>query len=71
MTNLDSILKSSNITYNGGVEGHVLSFSCKNSKVTTRCSTTVERRKLYPTKYKIPGIQGKRRCPSKKVRGVK
>ena len=71
MTNLDSILKSSNITYNGGVEGHVLSFSCKNSKITTRCWTTVERRKLYPTKYKIPDIQGKRRCPSKKVRGVK
>ena len=37
MTNLGSILKSSNITYNGGVEGHVLSFSCKNSKITTRC----------------------------------
>ena len=37
MTNLDSMLKSSNITQDGRVEGHVLSFSCKNSKITTRC----------------------------------
>ena len=33
-----------------GVEGCVLIFSCKNSKITTRCWTTTDRRMLDPTK---------------------
>ena len=36
----------------GGVEGHALIFSCENSKITTRCRTTIDRRMLDPTKKK-------------------
>ena len=36
----------------GGVEGHALIFSCENSKITTRCGTTIDRRMLDPTKKK-------------------
>ena len=35
----------------GGVEGHALIF-CENSKITTRCGTTIDRRMLDPTKKK-------------------
>ena len=54
----------------GGVEGRVLIFSCKNSKTTTSCWTTIDRRMLDPTK-KIPHIQGQRRSPNKTVGGAK
>ena len=50
MTNLDSMLKSSNITQDGRVEGHVLSFSCKNSKITTRCWTLTGKCWIPPEK---------------------
>ena len=42
------------------VEGHALIF-CKNIKITTRCWTTIDRRRLEPTKKSIPHIQGQRR----------
>ena len=45
-------------------------FSRENSKITTRCSTTVVWRILDPTK-KRPHIQGQRRSPRKTVGGVK
>ena len=48
----------------------IFSFSCKNSKTTTPCWTTVDWRMLDPTK-KIPHIQGQRRSPSKMAGGVK
>ena len=48
----------------------VLIFSCKNSKITICCWTTIDRRMLDPTK-KIPHIQGQRRSPSKMVEGEK
>ena len=41
-------------------------FSCKNSKVTTSCWTTIARRMLDPTK-KDTHIQGQSRIPSKMV----
>ena len=44
----------------GRVEGCALIFSCENSKIKTRCWTTVDRRMLDP-----------RRIPSKMVGGVK
>ena len=58
------------IFQDGGVEGCVLTFSCKNSEITTHCWTTIDRRLLDPTK-KRPHIQGQRRNPSKMVGGVK
>ena len=33
MTNLDSMLKNSNITHNGGVEGHALSSPARTPKL--------------------------------------
>ena len=32
----------------GGEEGHALIFSCENSKITTRCWTTIDRRCWIP-----------------------
>ena len=49
------------------VEGWALSFSCENSKITTCCWTTVDRRMLDPTEKKILLVQGQRRSPKKMV----
>ena len=54
----------------GRVEGHVLIFSCKNSKITTHCWTIINRRMLHCTK-KDTHVQRQRRTPSKMVGGVK
>ena len=42
------------IFQDGGVEGCVLTFSCKNSEITTHCWTTIDRRLLDPTKKRYP-----------------
>ena len=55
----------------GKVKGHALIFCCKNSKTTTHCWTTINRRMLDPTKNKIPHLQGQRRGPNKIVGGAK
>ena len=39
---------------NGGVEGGVFIFSCENSRTTTWCWTTIDRRMLDPAKKDIP-----------------
>ena len=52
------------------VEGRVL-ISCKNSKSTTCCWTTIDRRMLDPTIKGHPHIQGQRRSPRKMVGGEK
>ena len=41
----------------GGVEGCVLIFSCKNTKIATK--TTINRRMLDPTKERYPVSKGK------------
>ena len=43
----------------GGVEGCTLIFSWENSKSTTRCWTTMDRRMLDPTKKDIPHPRAK------------
>ena len=55
---------------NGGVGGHSIIFFCENSKITTHCWKTIDRRMLDPTK-KIPHVQGQRRSPRKTVGGDK
>ena len=50
----------------GRVKGHVLIF-CKNSKITARCRTAINRRMLDPTEKKIPHIQGQRRRPREMI----
>ena len=55
----------------GRVEGHVLIFSCKNSKITILCWTTIDRRMVNPTKKKDTPHPRERRSPSKMVGGVK
>ena len=47
----------------GGVEGHVLISSCKNSKPTTWCWTTVNRRMLDHTKKSYPTPKSKWEAP--------
>ena len=42
----------------GGVEGCVLFFSCKSSKITTCCWKTIDRRMLDPTKKRYPTSKG-------------
>ena len=53
----------------GRVEGCELIF-CENSKITTHCQTTIDRRMLDVTK-KITHVQGQRRSPRKMVGGAK
>ena len=55
----------------GGVKRCVLIFSCKNSKITTHCWTTVNRGMLDPTKKRCPTAKGKGEGPSKTVGEVK
>ena len=56
----------------GGVEGHALIYSCENSKITTLCWTTINRKMLDPTKKRYPTSKGKgNKHPSKMVGGVK
>ena len=49
----------------GGVEGRALIFSCKNSKITTCCCTTMDRRMLDPTKKSYPMSKGKGEIPAR------
>ena len=53
----------------GGVEGHVLIFSCENSKIATDCWIAIDRKVLDPIKKKIPQVQGQGRSPNKMVGG--
>ena len=55
----------------GGVEGHALIFSCENSKITTRCRTTIDRRMLDPTKKKDTPHPRTKEKPQKTGGGVK
>jgi len=45
--------------WNGRIEGCVLIFSCKNSKIATHCWTTINRRMLDPTKKITPRPRAK------------
>ena len=47
------------IFQDGGVEGYVLIFSCKNSKIITHCWTTDSRRMMNPTKRRYPHPRAK------------
>ena len=42
-----------------GIEGRVFIFSCKNSKITTRCWTTIEGECWIPPKKIYPTFKGK------------
>ena len=54
------------------VEERALIFSCENSKIKTRCWTTINRKMLDPTKKRYPTSKGKgNKHPSKMVGGVK
>ena len=57
----------------GGIEGHMLIFSCKNSKITTCCWTTINRRMLDPIKKQKtkPYPEGQSRSSSNTVGGSK
>ena len=57
--------------HNMGGVGHVLIFSWENSKIATRCWTTIDRAMLDPTKKKISHVGGQRRSPNKMVGGAK
>ena len=59
------------LTQDDGVEECVLIFSCKNSKIPTRCWTTIDRRMLDPTKKNYLTSKGKRRSPRIMVGGSK
>ena len=49
----------------GGLEGRVLLFSWKNSKITTCCWTTFDRKMLNPTKKRYPTSKGKGEAPAR------
>ena len=42
----------------GRVEGRAHIFSCENSKISTRCWTTIHKRMLDPTKKRYPKSKG-------------
>ena len=56
------------LRFSGGLEAHVLIFFCENSTITTCCSTTIDRRKLDPTK-RYPTSKGKGEVPVNDRRG--
>ena len=47
----------------GGIEGRVLIFSCKNTQITTSCWTTIDRRMLDPTDRSYSTSKGKGQAP--------
>ena len=49
----------------GRVEGHALTFSCENSKITTRCLTTIDRRMLDSTNKRYTMSKGKGEAPAR------
>ena len=53
----------------GRVEGCVLIFSCENSKITTPCWTTIDRRMLHSTKIRYTMSKGKGVAPARKQEG--
>ena len=53
----------------GRVEGCVFIFSCENSKITTHCWTTIDRRMLHPTKKRCPTSKGKEKPQKEGRRG--
>ena len=53
----------------GGVEGHVLIFSCENSKITTRWWTIINKRMLDPTKKDTPRPRAKEKPQQDTRRG--
>ena len=52
----------------GGVEGHVLTFCCKNTKIASNYWTTIDKRMLEPTKKIYPITKGKGEAPNKMKR---
>ena len=58
------------IPQDSGVEGRVLIFSWKTSKITTCCWTIIDRRMLEPTKKRYPYVQGQRRSCNKMAGGA-
>ena len=57
------------LSQNDRVEGCTLVFSWDNTKITTSCWTTTDRRMLECTKN-LPQVQGQRRCCNEMVGGV-
>ena len=53
----------------GGIEGHMLIFSCKNSKITTCCWTGINRKMLDPPKKDIPHPRAKEKPQQDSRRG--
>ena len=56
-------------TQDGRVEGHALTPSCENTRITTRCWTIINRKTLELTKN-IPHIQRQRRSHNEMVGGA-
>ena len=48
----------------GRVQGCVL-ISCENSKITTRCWTTIDKKMLFPTNKRYPTSKGKGEAPAR------
>ena len=53
-----------------GIEGCALIFSCENSKITTYCWTTIDRRTLDPTIKRYPISKGKGKAPARLYDGA-
>ena len=64
-TGIAQSYSDSPLSQGGGVEGHVLIFSCENSKITTHCWTTIDRRMLDPTKKRYPTSKGTGEAPTR------
>ena len=58
------------LVQDGGVEGHGLSSSCKNTKAATSCWITTNRRMLEPTKKETPHPKTKKKLQRDGRRGT-
>ena len=58
------------ILQDGGVEGCTLIFSCENTKITSSCWTTIDRRMLDNRLQRVTYVQGQRISHNKIVGGA-
>ena len=62
---LSSYFQCHLISQDGRIEGHEVIFSCKNSKITTHCWRTIDRRMLNHTKKRYPTFKDKGEAPGR------
>ena len=69
LVTLSSYFRCPLTSQDGRVEGYAVIFSCKNSKITTHCWRTIDRRMLNHTKKRYPTSRAKEKPQQDGSRG--